>query len=71
MLAELSPSLTIAGPLHTAESGQIFYVVQKDGHGIAGLVRSPKQWVLSFDQGDPLTFSKTAQVVRFLNQAFA
>ena len=65
MLPELSPSLKII-PLHNSEL--IFYVVQKDGRGIAGLVRSPKQWTLSFEQGDPLTFSKARQVVRFLNQ---
>ena len=65
MLPELSPSLKVI-PLHNSEL--IYYVVQKDGRTIAGLTRAPKQWTLSFEQGDPLTFSKTHQVVRFLNQ---
>lgn len=65
MLPELSPSLKIT-PLHTSEL--ILYVVTKDDRTIAGLTRHPKQWVLSFEQGDPLTFSKARQVVRFLNQ---
>jgi len=65
MLPELAPSLQIR-QLHSAD--MIFYTVQKDGRDIAGLVRSPKQWTLSFEQGDPLTFSKARQVVRFLNQ---
>ena len=65
MLPELAPSLKVI-PLHNSEL--IFYAVQKDGRDIAGLVRAPKQWILSFEQGDPLTFSKARQVVRFLNQ---
>ena len=68
MLPELSPSLEIR-QIHSSDLNDlIVYTVQKDGRDIAGLVRCPKQWILSFEQGDPLTFSKARQVVRFLNQ---
>ena len=71
MLAELSPSLQIRQEADCWDGELLFYSVSKDGERIAALMRHPGYWLLVCEGGDPLRLSKTAQVVRFLNQAFA
>ena len=68
MLPELAPSFQIRQEADCLDGSLIFYTVLKDGQRFAGLMRHPQYWLLACDQGDPLTFSKTRQVVRFLNQ---
>jgi len=67
MLPELSSRLAVVPVSSDLERIELF-IVKKDGQQIAGLGRVARSWVLTFEQGDPLTFSKTRQVVRFLNQ---
>ena len=68
MLPELSPRLAIIPQADCWDGELVCYSVEKDGRRLAALMRHPKYWLLAFDQGDPLTFSKGRQVVRFLNQ---